>query len=94
MTNMLPQVPENNQQTWANLESYCHILENAGNELYIIIGSYGEDGTGSAGTNKTIAGGKITVPARVWKVVVVLPEGRSMASKLKQTLLILKSGNS
>lgn len=71
----MPQAPNNNQQTWGNLEDYCRTLVRAGNELYIICGSYGRGGTGSAGYYTTIAGGKVPVPAQCWKVVVVLPEG-------------------
>ena len=43
--------------------------------MYIICGSYGRGGTGSDGYTTTIAGGKVTVPARCWKVLVVLPVG-------------------
>ena len=75
MSNMMPQAPNNNQQTWGNLEDYCRTLVRAGNELYIVCGSYGKGGTGSAGYYTTIAGGKVTVPAHCWKVVVVLPAG-------------------
>ena len=70
MSNMMPQAPNNNQQTWANLENYCHSLVDAGNELYVICGSYGKGGTGSNGAAQTIAGGRVTVPATCWKVVV------------------------
>jgi endonuclease G len=82
MTNMIPQAPNNNQRTWAGLENYCRTLVNAGNELYVIMGSYGKGGTGSNGTLSTLAGGKITVPNRVWKVIVVLPEGSGDASRV------------
>jgi endonuclease G len=82
MTNMIPQAPNNNQRTWAALENYCRTLINAGNELYIICGSYGTGGTGANGYATTINGGKVTVPRRVWKVVVVLPEGSSDASRV------------
>jgi endonuclease G len=75
MSNMMPQAPNNNQQTWGNLEDYCRTLVRAGNELYVVCGSYGRGGTGSAGYQTTIAGGKVTVPANCWKVVVVLPAG-------------------
>jgi endonuclease G len=75
MTNMIPQAPNNNQQTWNNLESYCRTLVNQGNELYIIMGNYGTGGTGSNGTFTTIVNGKVTVPNRIWKVVLVLPQG-------------------
>ncbi|MFT2007644.1 DNA/RNA non-specific endonuclease [Pontibacter sp. 13R65] len=75
MTNMMPQAPNNNQRTWASLESYCRKLVDEGNELYIIMGSYGKGGEGSNGFKQTIANGKITVPNRIWKVIVVLPIG-------------------
>lgn len=67
MTNMIPQLPANNQGPWASLESYCRTLANAGNELYIISGGYGTQGT--------IAGGHVTVPSQTWKVIIVLPSG-------------------
>ena len=75
MTNMMPQAPNNNQQTWGNLEDYCRTLVRAGNELYIVCGSYGRGGTGSMGYQTTIASGRVTVPSNCWKVVVVLPTG-------------------
>jgi len=75
MTNIFPQAPVNNQQTWGSLENYCRTLVGQGNELYIIMGSYGTGGTGNNGTANTIAAGKVTVPSRVWKVIVVLPQG-------------------
>src|ERR1700712_4346439 len=46
MTNMIPQAPNNNQQTWGNLEDYIRTQVNsAGMEAYIIMGSYGTGGT-------------------------------------------------
>jgi endonuclease G, mitochondrial len=75
MTNMIPQAPDNNQGPWANLENYCRSLVDLGNELYIISGSYGTGGTGSSGSANTINGGKVTVPNRTWKVIVILTAG-------------------
>ncbi len=89
MTNMMPQAANNNQQTWANLENYCRKLVSQGNELYIICGSYGKGGTGVNGYATTIAGGKITVPARCWKVIVVLPEGSSDASRVTTSTRVI-----
>ncbi|RYZ20767.1 MAG: DNA/RNA non-specific endonuclease, partial [Chitinophagaceae bacterium] len=82
MTNMIPQAPTNNQQTWANLENYCRTLVNQGNEVYVIMGAYGTGGTGSNGTASTIDAGRITVPNRIWKVIVVLPQGSSDLSRI------------
>lgn len=82
MTNMIPQAPRNNQQTWADLEEYCRTLVRAGNELYVIMGQYGTGGVGSSGAKTTLDNGRVTVPARVWKVVVVLPVGEQDASRV------------
>ena len=89
MTNMIPQAPTNNQQTWAKLESYCRTLVNQGNELYIIMGSYGSGGTGSNGTKYTIANGKVTVPARIWKVILVLPKGTNDVSRVTTSTRVI-----
>ena len=89
MSNMMPQAPRNNQQTWANLEEYCRTLHAAGNELYIICGSYGKGGTGSNGFYTTIDQGRITVPAHCWKVVVILPVGANDASRVSTTTRII-----
>lgn len=89
MSNMMPQAPQNNQQTWANLENYARSLVDAGNELYIVCGSYGKGGTGSAGYETTIAGGKVTVPARCWKVLVVLPIGSNDISRITSSTRVI-----
>ena len=75
MTNMIPQAPNNNQQTWGNLEDYTRSLVVAGNEVYVVMGSYGKGGTGSKGYATAIDGGKVCVPSNIWKVIVVIPEG-------------------
>ncbi len=75
MTNMIPQAGNNNQRTWSKLEEYARSLVQRGNEVYIIMGCYGKGGTGTAGFATTLDNGHVTVPARVWKVLVVLPEG-------------------
>jgi endonuclease G len=89
MTNMIPQAPNNNQQTWANMENYIRTLITAGNECYIIMGSYGTGGTGSAGTKTTIDNGHVTVPAQVWKVVVVIPNGNSDLSRITTSTRVI-----
>jgi endonuclease G len=89
MTNMIPQAPNNNQQTWANMENYIRSLVTAGNEVYVIMGSYGTGGTGSNGTVNTIDNGHITVPNRVWKVVVVLPNGNNDLSRVTSSTRVI-----
>ncbi len=68
MTNMIPQAPNHNRYLWANFENYIRSLIDVGNEAYVIMGRYGQ---GGSGTNGTAA----TVPNSVWKVVLILPEG-------------------
>jgi len=75
MSNMVPQAPQNNQQTWAHLEEYTRAQVEKGQEAYVLMGSYGRGGTGKNGPASTIDQGRVTVPARIWKVVVFLPEG-------------------
>jgi DNA/RNA endonuclease G, NUC1 len=69
MTNFVPQLSANNQGPWEDLESYCRILASQGNELYIIDGPSGNQGT--------IANGRIVAPQYTWKVVLVLPNGQN-----------------
>lgn len=91
MTNMIPQAPLNNQKTWAALEDYLRAKVLEGNEVYIIMGSYGTGGVGSSGTGviNTIANGKVTVPANVWKVAVILPVGDNDISRVTSTTRVI-----
>jgi len=74
MTNMIPQLPANNQGVWANLESYSRTLVSQGNELYII--------SGGQGLQYFIANGHVAVPAQTWKVIIVLPAGSNDVSRV------------
>ena len=90
MSNMLPQSPNLNQITWNNMEDYERTLVSQGNELFIISGGYGSGGTGSlGGTTTTINSGKITVPARCWKVIVVLPNGNNDAGRVTTSTRVI-----
>jgi endonuclease G, mitochondrial len=81
MTNMIPQAPTNNQTTWANLESYCRTLANAGNELYIISGGHGISGY--------INNGNVVVPTTTWKVIMVLPNGTNDVSRVSASTRLI-----
>jgi endonuclease G len=89
MPNMIPQAPNNNQQTWASLESYLRAEMQKGYEVYIIMGSYGKGGTGSNGYAETINNGKVVVPKRVWKVAVILPVGNADLSRVNANTTVL-----
>ena len=88
MTNMMPQAPDNNQGYWAQLENYERTLVSQGKELYVISGGYGQGGSGSNGSASTIAGGKITVPARLWKIIVVTTPGTGVSGVNTSTRVI------
>lgn len=77
MTNMIPQLPANNQIVWANLENYCRSLVTSGNELYIISGGWGSQGF--------IANGHVNVPSNTWKVIIVLTNGSNDVSRVTTT---------
>ncbi|OCX50444.1 endonuclease [Mucilaginibacter sp. PPCGB 2223] len=90
MTNMIPQAPNNNQQTWGNLENYLRSLTSSGYEVYIIMGSYGSGGTGSlGGTTTSINNGHIAVPSNVWKVAVILPVGNGDLARVSSSTRVL-----
>lgn len=68
MTNIVPQAPDNNRGTWRELEEYERdLVYQYDRELYILAGAYGTQGT--VGRRA-----KITVPSRLWKVIVVLDQ--------------------
>lgn len=89
LTNIVPQAPEHNQKAWKLLEDYCRGLVASGNELYIIAGTSGKGGEGDNGKENTLAGGKLTVPGALWKVIVVLPVGSDDVNRVNtQTRVI------
>lgn len=88
MTNMIPQAPNNNQITWANLENYTRTLVNAGNEVYIISGPYGQGGTGSNGYTTTV-GNSVVVPSQTWKIIVVLSNGNNDLSRVTTSTRVI-----
>lgn len=90
MTNIIPQAPRNNQITWAGMEDYSRTLVQGGKELYIISGAFGEGGATSAGGLSTsIDNGRVTVPAYLWKVVVVLTDGSNDLNRVNSTTRVI-----
>ncbi len=76
MTNIVPQSPACNQTGWERLESCCRDLAFEGKDLYIVAGPWGIGGQTEAGQKALTIGRRapfVTVPAAVWKVVLVLP---------------------
>jgi endonuclease G, mitochondrial len=90
MTNMTPQAPEHNRGIWKTLEDFGRTLTQQGNEVYIIAGTIGEGGTGTEGFAKTIGkNNNITVPASLWKIIVVLPIGQNDVLRINENTRII-----
>jgi endonuclease G len=85
MTNMVPQSEANNRHTWEKLEIYCREQARAGKELFIVAGPAGRGAFGSKGYRTFLhgKGGKILVPGKTWKVVLVLPAGVKTPKNVK-----------
>lgn len=76
MTNIVPQLPANNQGPWNDFENYLRSVAQQGREIYIV--------SGVAGNIGTIAQGKIVVPAVTWKVVLILPNGTNDLQRISK----------
>jgi endonuclease G len=53
------------------------------------MGAYGVGGTGSNGTLNTVDNGHVTVPNRVWKVIVVLSNGSNDLSRVTTSTRVI-----
>ncbi len=89
LDNIVPQAPFNNQRTWEHLEGFCRNQVQQGNEVYVMMGSYGTGGTGSKGYAETIDEGRINVPAHIWKVVVILPDGNQDLKRTNSSTTVI-----
>ncbi|MGA2242871.1 MAG: DNA/RNA non-specific endonuclease [Verrucomicrobiota bacterium] len=69
MSNIIPQAPDNNEAVWEYFESYCRTLAQSGNELLIICGPSGFNGSLIHPSQR------VFIPAYTWKIVVVGPSG-------------------
>jgi endonuclease G len=89
LTNIVPQAPKLNRDSWNLLEGYTRKLIADGNEAYIIAGTYGIGGIGDKGEVNILADGKLTVPGVLWKVIIVLPVGNDDVNRINaQTRVI------
>jgi len=68
MSNIIPQTKDNNEGIWEHLESYCRQQAQSGNELLIICGPAGFDGS-------KIPNGPVLIPSQTWKIIVEVPIG-------------------
>jgi endonuclease G len=95
MTNLLPQSPASNQKGWERLEDYCRRLSKEGHVLSIACGPAGVGGTGKNGREEEIGEGrlKVTVPQKLWKVVLVLPREDAEPRKNTRVIAIIMPNN-
>lgn len=90
MTNMSPQAPNLNQGPWQKFEDSCYRMVNQqGKEVYIICGSYGVGGAGTAGAANDIDNGRISVPAHFWKVAVILSNGNGDLARIDNNTRVI-----
>ncbi|MGB4844616.1 MAG: DNA/RNA non-specific endonuclease [Ferruginibacter sp.] len=91
MTNMVPQASSMNGGPWAGLEDFVrNNLVSTNNEAYIFMGNYGQGGYNTSSTLvNTINGGNVTVPAKIWKVVVIMPKGTNDLTRINSSTVVL-----
>jgi endonuclease G len=89
MTNIVPQTSDNNKEVWRQLEEYARKLVENGKELYIIAGVYGKGGTDKDGKAKSTLTNGVVVPARIWKIVVVLDEGNNDLQRINENTRVI-----
>lgn len=85
MTNMLPQAPGLNRESWNNLEQYCRDYVRSGYTLFVVAGAYGTGGDGSEGPTDKIGG--VNVPERNYKIIVAT-KGNTIESVTKDAVVI------
>jgi len=73
MSNMMPQAPDNNRGVWANFEGYCRTLADAGNEVLIMCGPSGFDGSHISSS------AHVLIASNTWKIAVIVPLGGGTA---------------
>ncbi|MEL7141806.1 MAG: DNA/RNA non-specific endonuclease [Cyanobacteria bacterium J06554_3] len=79
MTNIFPQADENNRGPWRSLEEYGRdLVYQQGKSLYVMAGAYGNKGKV----------GRVTVPGRVWKVMVVLDDSEALPNRRTEVIAV------
>ncbi|QHV98839.1 DNA/RNA non-specific endonuclease [Spirosoma endbachense] len=89
LSNIVPQAPRHNREVWKSLEDYERQLTTTGNEVYVVAGTYGAGGTGQNGYATKLANGNLTVPATLWKIIIVLPTGSNDAERVSTDTRII-----
>jgi len=82
MTNVFPQTPTLNQQTWLSLEYECERLcKVEGKELFVLAG-------GVYAKQPQRLNGKVAIPDSCWKIVIVMEKGQTPRDINRSTSVI------
>lgn len=82
LTNIMPQTPTLNQQTWLSLELECErMCKNDNKELFVIAG-------GLFGPNPKRLNTVVSVPDSCWKIIVILDSGQRLKDITPSTRVI------
>jgi endonuclease G len=84
LSNMVPQVPNNNRGIWKQLEENVRSWVKAGADIYTIEGPIYDPGY------KTIGPGKVGVPTRLYKIILDVKGGRAIAFLMPNSELPVK----
>ena len=85
LSNMIPQVPNNNRGIWKQLETYIRNWVLEGKDIYVVSGTHYR-----ADRALTIGEGKVGVPSFVWKVIVDRKNVKAIAFYMPNTALPVK----
>jgi len=91
--NLVPQSPPSNQHAWEGLEAYCRKLTQEGHFLQIACGPHGVGGIGKHGLKEHIGKERVTVPEKLWKVVMVLPRADAQPRKNTRVIAVIMPNN-
>ena len=81
LSNMVPQVPNNNRGIWKQLETYVRNWVLEGKDIYVI------SGTIYAPNYQTIGTNKVGIPTQLWKVVIDRQKGKAIGFLFPNTAL-------
>jgi len=81
LTNMVPQVPNNNRGIWKQLETYVRDWAENGMDIYVV------SGTIYSNSSKTIGANRVGVPDKLFKVIIDKTTGHTIAFIFPNTAL-------
>lgn len=95
LTNVAPQAPKFNRQSWERLEAYCRDLALQGQEVSICAGTAGVGGTGEGGYREQIGASstQIAVPGQFWKVILVTQQPGAWPTAQSRTIAVVMPNN-